>query len=153
IQEWPGNPIVESDGDHLLMAQQLAPYHDENGDGVYDPDDCDYPQIKCDQALFFVFNDKGGMHNTSLMLPVGMEIRAMAYACECSQQNEVLNDAIFLDYELINRGTNSLAQTFTSIFSDTDVLSANNDYVGTDVREGYTYFYDGDPLDAPSPNG
>jgi hypothetical protein len=148
IMQWPGNPIIELDGDHLLMDQQLAPYHDENGDNMYNPLDCDYPLIKCDQSLFFVFNDKGGLHQESYTLPVGLEVRALAYACGCDSSAEALNNTVFLDLELIHRGTDTLYQTFVSLFNDGQIGGATDDYIGTQVEAGYIYQYNGDAMDA-----
>lgn len=146
IQDWPGNPFAEADGDHLAMDQQLAPYHDANGDGLYRWQDCDYPLIKCDQSLFFVYNDNFTLHGQSGMEPIGLEVRAMAYACSCAVQNQVQNNAVFLDLEL-NRGTKTLEQTFVGMFSDMDIRYASDDYVGTQVEEGYIYFYNGEAYD------
>jgi hypothetical protein len=147
ISLWPGNPIAESDGDHLLMDQQLAPYYDSNVDGVYDPVDCDYPLIKCDQSLFFVFNDKGGFHEESATLPVGIEVRALAYACACDTLQQAINNSIFLDLKVIHRGTDTLYQTYFSLFNDGGVGGPMDDYIGTDVESGYIYHYNGDGFD------
>jgi hypothetical protein len=147
ITQWPGNPIVELDGDNLLMDQQLAPYFDANADGVYNPNDCDYPLIKCDQSLFYVFNDRGGAHLESLLPSIGVEIRALAYACSCDSLHPYLEDAIFLDLEMIHRGTDTLYQTYMGLHADADIGGAVDDYFGTHVAEGYVYHYNADPFD------
>jgi len=37
----------------LGQSEKIAPFYDNNNDGIYDPMAGDYPQIKGDQALFF----------------------------------------------------------------------------------------------------
>jgi hypothetical protein len=44
-------------------SRNLAPFVDYNGDGIYNPNDGDYPKIKGDQTLYFIFNDKLAAHN------------------------------------------------------------------------------------------
>ena len=43
-------------------AENLAPFVDVNNDGHYNPADGDYPDIKGDQCLFFIFNDSFKPH-------------------------------------------------------------------------------------------
>src|ERR1039457_1209407 len=52
ILTWPGNGKQGSG-----QAEKLAPFYDRNNDGIYDPSDGDYPLIRGDQALYFIFND------------------------------------------------------------------------------------------------
>lgn len=153
IKDWPGNPILQSGGQHQYMSQHLAPFHDGNGDGVYRYQDCDYPLVKCDQSLFFVFNDRGGVHQESLLPSIGLEIRAMAYACSCDSVTNIypdLENTIFLDLEVIHRGTDTLFQTYAGLFTDADIGGPGDDYVGTDVNEGYMYHYNADAYDDSS---
>lgn len=150
IIDWPGNPILQSGGQHLYMSQNLAPFHDEDGDGVYNPMDCDYPLVKCDQSLFFVFNDRGGPHMESLLPSIGLEIRAMAYACSCDSVTNLypdLENTVFLDLQVINRGTDTIYQTYAGLYSDADIGGPMDDYVGTHVGEGYIYHYNADGFD------
>jgi hypothetical protein len=150
ILNWPGNPIVQSGGQNLLMDQQLAPYYDANGDGFYDPSDCDYPLVKCDQSLFFVYNDRGGLHMESQLPSIGLEVRAMAYACSCDSVTNLypdLENTIFLDLEVIHRGADTLFQTYAGLYSDADIGGSPDDYIGTHVDEGYVYHYNADAFD------
>ena len=149
IIQWPGNPIAEADGDHLLMDQVLAPFYDANNDGIYNPMDCDYPEIKCDQALFFVFNDKGGSHTESGANPLGIEVRALAYACACDTLNIGLDDAVFLDLDIKYRGSQNIYQTYVGLYTDADIGGAIDDYMGTNVDLGYVYHYNADAFDNP----
>lgn len=151
ILKWPGNPIVESDGDHQQMNPQLAPFHDDNNDGVYDPIDCDYPKFPCDQAVFFVYNDAAAAHLESQLPPMRFDVRALAYACSCGTVQSVLNDAVFLEMEVINYDTTAYHQSMFGLFADGEIGDANDDFAGTRVDEGYVYFYNGDAVDASYP--
>jgi hypothetical protein len=52
LLEWPAHGDTSKG-----QAFYLAPYKDVNGDGVYNPHDGDYPVIKGDETVFFIFND------------------------------------------------------------------------------------------------
>jgi len=138
----------------------LAPYVDRNGDDFYDPAGSgDYPaydlkgEADCsqkianvygDQNLWWVFNDKGNVHTETGAEAIGMEIRAQAFAFAT---NDEVNNMTFYNYELINRSTFTLAQTYFGQWADGDLGNARDDYVGCDVERGLGYFYNGDALD------
>ncbi len=156
--EWPAHGDVSKGQDY-----HLAPFYDNNGDDVYDPNDGDYPGydlkkvIDCkakrredqvplfgDQNIWWVFNDKGNTHTESGGLPIGMEIRAQAF--EFATNDEV-NNMSFYNYVLINQGTQRLTKTFFGQWVDVDLGGANDDYVGCDVQRGLGYGYNGDAVD------
>lgn len=160
IKKWPGNPIPQSNGQHLNMQPILAPFADVNGDGVYRWEDCDYPfydldnNVDCsvdrsaflygDFTLWWVFNDKGNIHGESQGLPIGMEIRAQGFGFNT---NDEINNMTFYNYELINRGTTTLAQCYFGVNTDADIGGANDDYTGCDVARGFGFMYNGDAFD------
>jgi len=165
ITEWPahGDP---SKG----QSYYLAPFFDRDGDGDYDPEnDGDYPYydisnelchtktstaegngilvdqvIKGDATLWWVFNDKGNIHTETSGQPIGLEIRAQAFAFST---NDEINDMTFYSYEIINRSTYRLTNTYFSQWVDTDLGYANDDYVGCDVMRGLGYCYNGTTKD------
>ena len=51
-----------------------APFSDHNGNGDYDPAACDAPCGPGDGSLFFIFNDKGGPHQNTQGVPIGIEV-------------------------------------------------------------------------------
>lgn len=159
ITEWPAH------GDEsLLQDYYLAPFYDRDEDRVYDPmEDGDYPwyddilgrdDVTCgvdrrvtlfgDQTVWFVFNDKGNVHTESQGEPIGMEIRAQAFAFATSDE---INRMTFYNYELINRSTQTLTNTFFSQYVDPDLGYSADDYVGCDVSRGLGYAYNGDAFD------
>ena len=163
INAWPGN------GDPLRFQDLfLAPFYDRNGDGVYDPSDTDdggdYPWYNLnrpydpvcgadrrvtlfgDETHWWVFNDKGNIHTESGGDPIGMEIRAQAFAFATDDE---INKMTFYNYELINRGTQTLYNTYFSQYVDADLGNYADDYAGCDVTRGLSYMYNGDLNDEP----
>jgi len=100
--------------------------------------------LKGDQTLWSVYNDKGNLHSESGGEPIGMEIRAQYFAFAT---NDEINNMTFYSYELINRSTYTLTNTYFSQWVDTDLGFAEDDFVGCDVNRGLGYCYNGDPID------
>jgi len=162
IINWPAH------GDQALGQDfYLAPFYDSPGpngeapNGVYDPiESGDYPwydvnkDIDCendrrvtlfgDETNWWVFNDKGNIHTETGGDPIGMEIRAQAFTFAT---NDAINDMTFYNYELINRGTQTLYNTYFSQYVDPDIGGSSDDYVGCDVSRGLGYAYNGDAND------
>lgn len=145
------------------QGQTLAPFYDADGSGDYDPSLGDMPwfqfkktdtELPCgndrrvtmygDQAYWWVFNDKGNVHTEAGGDPIGMEIHAQAFAFNTDDE---VNDMTFYNYELINRSTQTLYNTFFGNFFDADLGNYIDDYVGCDVSRGLGYIYNGDPDD------
>lgn len=164
ITNWPGNP---KNGDGI--SNFLAPFYDRSGDDNYDPQDGDYPYydisnalchtnsptaegngilvdqvIKGDATLWWVFNDKGNIHTETSGSPIGLEIRGQAFAFST---NDEINNMTFYSYEIINRSTFKLRDTYFSQWVDPDLGFANDDYVGCDVKRGLGYCYNGTQKD------
>jgi len=157
IMEWPahGRNFEPYNEDYYL-----APFYDRDGGGDYDPiGDGDYPSyvlsgksdcsrrvrdIYGDQNLWWVFNDKGNIHTESGGQSIGMEIRAQAFAFATTDE---VNNMTFYNYELINRSTFELSETYFGQWVDPDLGNAQDDYVGCDVRRGLGYVYNGDDED------
>lgn len=100
--------------------------------------------LKGDQTIWWVFNDMGNTHTESLGLPIGLEIRAQAFAFAT---NDEINNMTFYSYEIINRSTYELKDTYFSQWVDPDLGNAKDDYVGCDVRRGLGYCYNGTKTD------
>ena len=102
--------------------------------------------LKGDQTIWWVFNDMGNTHTETQGQPIGLEIRAQAFAFST---NDRINDMTFYSYEIINRSTYELRDTYFSQWVDADLGYAWDDYVGCDVRRGLGYCYNGDGSDGP----
>jgi hypothetical protein len=157
ILNWPAHGDVGLGQDY-----HLAPFYDKDNDDVYNPDAGDYPwydinkDLACgndrtvtlygDQNFWWVFNDKGNIHTETGGDPIGMEIHAQAFAFAT---NDEVNDMTFYNYELINRSTQTLYNTYFGQWVDADLGGAIDDYVGCDVQRGLGYAYNGDNFDDP----
>ncbi len=102
--------------------------------------------LKGDQTIWWVFNDMGNTHTESKGQPIGIEIRAQAFAFST---NDRINDMTFYSYEIINRSSYELRDTYFSQWVDPDLGYAADDYIGCDVRRGLGYCYNGDGSDGP----
>ncbi len=158
IYGWPAHGDVSRGQDYFL-----APFYDRDEDGNYNPDAGDHPwyddilgrdDIECgidrrislfgDETHWWVFNDKGNIHTETNGDPIGMEIRAQAFAFAT---NDEVNRMTFYNYELINRGTQTLYNTYFSQYLDCDIGNYTDDYVGCDVSRGLGYTLNGDLID------
>ena len=102
--------------------------------------------LKGDQTIWWVFNDMGNTHTETQGQPIGLEIRAQAFAFST---NNKINDMTFYSYEIINRSTYELRETYFSQWVDPDLGYAFDDFVGCDVRRGLGYCYNGQAQDNP----
>jgi hypothetical protein len=130
-------------------SRNLAPFVDHNGDGIYNPNDGDYPKIKGDQTLYYIYNDKLAAHSTSFT-PMGIEVQGMAYAYGCptsvNGRNE-LTYTTFYDYKIINRSSNNYHNVYVGLWSDVDLGYYGDDYIGSNVSNNYGFAYNADSYD------
>ena len=141
---WPANGTGN-------YSMNLAPFVDVNADGVYDPiNSGDYPKIKGDQALFFIYNDNLAAHAASGCIPMGIEVQAMAYAYGCPNVingKPELTYTTFYDYKIINRSASQYSNVYVGLWSDVDLGNYNDDFIGCNVADDYGYAYNANPTD------
>jgi hypothetical protein len=156
IKEWPAHGDVSQGQDYYL-----APFYDNNDDGTYNWEDGDYPYhdiyktrdcntdrkvlLYGDLNYWWVMNDKGNIHTETGADPIGMEIRGQAF---CFASNDEINNMSFYNYELINRGSLTLFNTYFGFFTDGALGDPYDDFVGCDVNRGLAYYYNGNNFDA-----
>ncbi len=176
ILEWPAHPEIVG-GNWDGVSHYMAPFYDNNFNGEYDPENGDFPYydvdnelchtktptmdeqyepeaihgsilsdqvLKGDQTLWWVFNDKGNSHTESHGSAIGLEIRAQAFGFAT---NDEINNMSFCSYEIINRSTYELTNTYFCPWTDVDLGYARDDYVGCDVQRGLGYGYNGYAID------
>ena len=169
-------PFFDANGDgHYDYQQGDYPYYDFNNDlcprtlkaelvaqgigGTYVPDPTMEDSLgivsggllsdqvlKGDQTIWWVFNDMGNVHTESGGQAIGMEIRAQAFAFAT---NDEINNMTFYSYEIINRSTYELRNTYFSQWVDPDLGYGYDDYIGCDVKRGLGYCYNGKDVDGP----
>ena len=140
IEEWPGNgnPVYG-------QAEQLAPYYDHDNNDIYDPMQGDYPLIRGDQCIFFIYNDDR-IHTETDGEALIIEKHGMAYAFD-APDDSILNNTIFVHYDLINRSDITYHNTYFGIFTDFDLGYSRDDRVGSHVVNSSFYCYNGNETD------
>ncbi|MCX6303901.1 MAG: T9SS type A sorting domain-containing protein [Bacteroidetes bacterium] len=141
ILTWPGNGNTA-----LGQAAQLAPFHDANGDGIYNPFAGDSPAIRGDQCLFFIFNDERGQHLETTGRKLRAEIHGMAYAYDLPGDS-AFSKTMFLNYKIYNRSLQTYHDAWMGTSTDMDIGYANDDYQQCDVGRGSIIGYNGKAVD------
>ncbi len=141
IANWPAHGDVA-----LQQSKYLAPFVDVDGDSLYDPLSGDYPLIRGDQCIFFIFNDQRLHGESQSTGSLGIEIHGTAYQFD-RPDNDPMNNTVFISYKIFNRSNNTLNDTYIGVFSDMDVGYPWDDFVGCDVARGAYYGYNGDDFD------
>lgn len=165
ILDWPAISFADNDpassGNLPSVQYHYAPFIDVDDNGDYNPEGGDYPaydldgKADCqnnrtpflygDETLFWIFNDKGNYHYETQSNPIGLEVRAQAFAFAT---NDEINNMTFYNYEIINRGTTTLKECYFGVNTDADLGYEKDDFVGCDVMRGFGYVYNGDENDA-----
>jgi hypothetical protein len=138
--EWPAHGDVSLGQDYYL-----APFYDYDADGVYQPENGDYPLFCGDRCVLFMFNDMGGIHTDSGGEQIGLQIMGMLYGF--TSIDAYLNNTVFVKYRILNQGTHTLQNTRMGMWCDFDLGSFNDDFIATDVERGAVYAYNGDDYD------
>ncbi len=137
IANWPAHGNTE-----LGQRQNIAPFSDVNGDGVYTPLEGDFPKIKGDQMIFYTLNDKSEERS------LGVDIDTKSYAFAKNQsEDSVLANTTFYQYIFHNRSNMSYHDVYLGVWVDMDLGYAQDDYMGTNVETGYIYAYNGMAVD------
>lgn len=141
IGNWPAHGDTAKN-----QSYYLAPFTDVDNNGVYEPQNGDYPKIRGDQALFFIFNDAGSPNDETGGTPPGVEIHAMAYAFGCPK-SEAFYNTTFVHYKIFNRSGVDYQNFNIGLFADFDLGAAMDDYIACDVQRGSMYVYNGEDED------
>jgi len=139
IFDWPAHGDVS-----LGQSFYLAPFYDYNSDGIYDPNDGDYPIIKGCCASYLIQNDVAESHSYTNTDSIGIELHIMFYQY---QTWNYLNDITFVDITAINRGNIDYPEFVHSIVVDADIGNYSDDHYGCDSSSNTMYFYNADNND------
>lgn len=136
IANWPahGNTAMGE-------AANLAPFVDVDQDGTYDSSKGDYPDIKGDEALFAIYNDQNGDTTGNSL---GIEVQIMIYGYNTGGMED---SALFVDYKLTNRSSETFTKTYLSFFNDFDLGNHQDDLIGTNVNADAIFAYNADDND------
>jgi hypothetical protein len=150
ILEWPakGNPNAKgNNGASLTINNNMAPFVDVNGDQEYNALDGDYPVIKGDQFLWWVFSDNGPTHNatTSSVMPLKVEVHACSYAISNGQTQD---NIVYYEYDIINKSGIDLDSMCFAYFNDVSIGNGNDDYAGFDSSQRLGIGYNANTTDS-----
>ncbi len=152
IYEWPAKGNLYAKGKNgvpLVVISEKAPFFDTNGDGTYSPEIGDYPDIKGDEMLWYVFNDNGGLHTQTSAMAIGAEIQISAYGLNCHADNALYN-TLFINYKIFFAA--SLSSAYIGKWIDFDLGCYNDDYVGCDTVSNTFYVYNATAIDPDCAN-
>lgn len=145
IWQWPAHGDV-SKGQSWI----LAPFVDLNNNGVYEPQDGEYPEIRGDEALFAMFHDST-IDTLSPYPTLGIEIHQMMYAYT-GAPNSALFNTVFVNYKIYNHSNQNLDSLKIGIWADFDIGNGADDLMGCDSISGLCYAYNASNNDS-GPNG
>jgi len=139
IAEWPANGQSS-----LGVANDMAPYVDMNSNGVYDPENGYYPNIRGDMAVYIIMNDDAGIHAQSGGEPLEMEFHYMFYQFSST---DYIDNTTFINLKVISRSPNTYSDFKVAYFADHDIGGYSDDYAGCFPSENLMIGYNGDQND------
>jgi len=128
---WPwqlGAPVIDGDGNP-------SNYNLEGGDR---------PELLGNQTLWWIMNDRGNEHLWSEVGPIGLEVKASAFAFKDVRS---IGDITFYRYILTNKNTEPFRDAFAGMWADPDLGNASDNYLGSDSLLHLMYAYNADPVD------
>lgn len=132
IRDWPwhlGAPVTDGDG---------------NPDN-YDLTAGDRPEITGHEMHWWVMNDLSGSNRWGKTPPLGIEVRASAFAV--MSEEPALNNTTFYRYIIRNPQAYAIDSVYVGLWLDTDLGHAGDDHVGSDTSLGMAFSYNGDDFD------
>ena len=142
--QWPanGNTLNNEAGASLELTETYAPFVDINNDGIYNPYDGDYPAIKGDQMLWWIFNTE----TSEVGLPVGAEVKASFYSSGCNSDHISYNTS-YLEFDIENKSSVDYPAFSLALWADPDLGCYTDDYIGSIPSHNASFIYNEDALD------
>jgi hypothetical protein len=139
IADWPGNGDVS-----IGVEDQLAPFVDMDGDGLYEPYQGDHPDFIGDEAVYVILNDASNPVGNYL----GAEVHMLFYHFN---NNGYMGETTFLNTRIFNRSTTDYYNFRQSIYVSFNVSGVNYDYIGCDSIRNMMYGYSADNMSFGQP--
>lgn len=103
------------------------------------------PDIVGDEGVWWVMNDVGGPHADINSIPLGVEVRVLAWAFS---RSDALGQTTFYRYTIVNKSGQDINNTYVGVFSDPDLGDFEDDYVGSDPEIGLGFVFNAVANDA-----
>ena len=134
--------------------QIIAPFHDVNGNNIYEPQFGDAPEIKGDEAAFYIVSDGREVSPTFLYSNFestvsNLEMSVMTYLFQ-NANNAALSNSVFTDYRIVNRDETPLNEFYFGMLTDFSIGTLSDDFIGCDSTRNLVFGYNGDDFDQPS---
>ncbi len=144
ISSWPAHGDT-TNGEAWI----LAPYNDVDENGVYNPENGDYPCIKGDYCCYIIINDSNPDEQIMGLTSLGIEAHIMVY--QFNSTNNAVNNASYFDVKAYNRSSINYEKFILGIYMDGDIGGYSDDYIGTDIASSTMYFYNSSLFDGNAP--
>jgi hypothetical protein len=149
ILEWPAN--LEG-----YPNKPMAPFVDINNNGIYEPHLGDYPKIKGDQMLWWIFNDRN-IHHETYGEPLGVEVHGSCYAYFHSDlapnhPDAIVNRTLFLNYKTFNYSKNDYKDFKVGIYNSFSLGNYLDDRIGCDTINNASFVYNATNFDEYTEN-
>ncbi|UCF65628.1 MAG: T9SS type A sorting domain-containing protein [bacterium] len=130
-----------------------AGFQDVNGNGVYDPENGDRPDILGDKTIWCVYNDGTDIVARTPRLqtpPLGLEVHQTVWGFN---RGDALGDVVFFRFRLINPTANDIVDLIFTGWTDPDLGDPYDDLIACDttVSLGYIYNFQDDLNYGPNP--
>jgi hypothetical protein len=153
LRDWPvglGAPACIDENNDGRCAPSEPQVEVTSRDQSIDLSANQIPDILGDQGIWWIMNDVGNQHATTLTPPIGMEVSVLAFAVS---RADALGDATFYQYTFNYKGSATLENTFLTIWSDPDLGNYEDDYIGSDPELGLGFVYNADNDDEVGAGG
>ncbi|TVQ81429.1 MAG: hypothetical protein EA358_00755, partial [Flavobacteriales bacterium] len=137
IAHWPGNGNVLNG-----EAPILAPFFDRNGNGIYEPELGDYPEILGDEMIYAIINDHRSQRNEANNYTLGAEIHVMLYTFDETTHPDLAN-SVFCRYAIFNRSSSDWDST--AFTARGDMGAGQSNYLFGSDSVGQYFFHQSDP--------
>jgi hypothetical protein len=137
ILNWPANGDAQ-----YGVASNLAQFVDYNNNGIYDPQNGDYPLILGDKIAYLILNDDPALTTTNSFR---FEYHLMFY--QYASSDSYINNTTFLHLTIFNRSGANYHDLRVAQFTDFDIGSPTDDYIGCDSTRQLIFGYNGSSID------
>ncbi|MBK9512923.1 MAG: T9SS type A sorting domain-containing protein [Flavobacteriales bacterium] len=144
IATWPGNGNT-ANGE----PARLAPFQDQDGDDLYEPEAGDHPLIRGHRAAYTLLHSD---RYPAYADDVECDMHVLVYNYDDPTQEDRYNST-FINLRMINRSGADYDSVFFGLFTDLDVGGYNDDLSECDSTRSLWLSYNGDELDADTVQG